>query len=225
MSIHYPLDIHLRQPSSYLDYCTFLANLPHNSPIYNPSSTMAPLVWLITGTTSGIGAALLDHIIAHGDQVIASGRNVEKRLGHLKSDNLAVLDLDITAGWAEIEAQVKKAWEIFGHIDVLMNNAGVSAMRTAEEAEYVLYLLPILNDPSTSYQRCSKFSERKSDLRVVMHSSATCSKPTSSGICTSRRPSCHTSVPRVAAASASRHPAPPGPPSHSCHTTRRPKRH
>jgi NAD(P)-dependent dehydrogenase (short-subunit alcohol dehydrogenase family) len=96
---------------------------------------MAPLVWLITGTTSDIGASLVDHLIAQGDQVIASGRNAEQRLGHLKSDNVAALDLGITAGWADIDAQVKKAWEIFGHVDVLMNNAGISAMKSAEEAE------------------------------------------------------------------------------------------
>ena len=101
---------------------------------------MAPLVWLVTGTTSGIGAALANHIIARGDKVIASGRKAEQRLGHLKSENLAVLELDITAGRAEIDVQVKKAWNIFGHIDVLMNNAGISAMKSAEEAEYVEYL-------------------------------------------------------------------------------------
>jgi NADP-dependent 3-hydroxy acid dehydrogenase YdfG len=86
---------------------------------------MAPLIWLVTGTTSGIGAAL----------VIASGRRVEQRLAHLKSDNVAFLELDITANAAEIDVAVKKAWDIFGHIDVLMNNAGMSAMKAAEEAE------------------------------------------------------------------------------------------
>jgi NADP-dependent 3-hydroxy acid dehydrogenase YdfG len=96
---------------------------------------MAPLVWLVTGSTSGIGNALIEKIVARGDKVVASGRKVEQRLGHLKSDNLAVLELDITAGPAEISTQVKSAWDIFGHIDVLMNNAGMSAMKSAEEAE------------------------------------------------------------------------------------------
>ncbi len=96
---------------------------------------MAPLVWLVTGTTSGIGAALIDQIVSRGDKVIASGRNVEQKLGHLKSDNLVLLELDITATLPEIEAQVKKAWGLFGHIDVLFNNAGMSAMKSAEEAE------------------------------------------------------------------------------------------
>jgi NADP-dependent 3-hydroxy acid dehydrogenase YdfG len=96
---------------------------------------MAPLVWLVTGSTSGIGAALIEHIIARGDSVIASGRKVEEKLGHLKSDKLALLELDITESAVEISTQINKAWNIFGHIDVLMNNAGMSAMKSAEEAK------------------------------------------------------------------------------------------
>jgi NADP-dependent 3-hydroxy acid dehydrogenase YdfG len=96
---------------------------------------MAPLVWLVTGATSGIGAALIKHIVERGDKVIASGRKVEQRIGHLKSDNLAVLELDISAGRQHVQEQVQKAWDIFGSIDVLMNNAGVSGMKSAEEAE------------------------------------------------------------------------------------------
>ena len=99
---------------------------------------MAPLVWLVTGTTSGIGAALVNEIVARGDKVIASGRKIEERLGQLKSDNVALLELDIAAGSTTITTKIKEAWDIFGHVDVLVNNAGMSAMRSAEEAEYAL---------------------------------------------------------------------------------------
>lgn len=99
---------------------------------------MAPLVWLVTGTTSGIGAALIKHIVERGDNVIATGRKAEERLGHLKSDRLAVIDLDICAGRKHVQEQIKEAWQIFGSIDVLVNNAGASAMKSAEEAEYVI---------------------------------------------------------------------------------------
>ncbi|KAH7232744.1 hypothetical protein BKA59DRAFT_408597 [Fusarium tricinctum] len=92
---------------------------------------MAPLVWLVTGTTSGIGATLVSEIVACGDKVIASGRKADQRLSYLKSDNVAILELDITAGWTIVHAQMDKAWEIFGHIDVLLNNAGASAMSDA----------------------------------------------------------------------------------------------
>ncbi|QYT03314.1 hypothetical protein H0G86_010283 [Trichoderma simmonsii] len=97
---------------------------------------MAPLVFLVTGSTSGIGAALVDHILSRGDKVIASGRKVEERLGHLKSksDNIALLELEVTAPIEEIKTKIEAAWNIFGHIDVLMNNAGMSAMTTIEDA-------------------------------------------------------------------------------------------
>jgi len=109
---------------------------------------MAPLVWLVTGATSGIGAAIVNEIVARGDKVIASGRKIEERLGHLKSDNFALLELNITAGQADLAARIKEAWGIFGHVDVLVNNAGMSAMKPAEEAEYAApYHRPLQRTP------------------------------------------------------------------------------
>jgi NADP-dependent 3-hydroxy acid dehydrogenase YdfG len=95
---------------------------------------MTCLVWLITGATSGIGAAIVRYALSQGDKVLASGRNVESRLGHLQSEHLALLELDISASSEEITKQIKIAWNIFGHIDILMNNAGMSAMKSAEES-------------------------------------------------------------------------------------------
>ena len=98
---------------------------------------MSPRVWFITGATSGIGAALVEQVLARSDKVIASGRNVKDRLGHLKSQDLALLELDITADLVNIQARVTMAWNIFGNIDILVNNAGMSAMKSAEEAKSV----------------------------------------------------------------------------------------
>jgi NADP-dependent 3-hydroxy acid dehydrogenase YdfG len=96
---------------------------------------MAPLIWLVTATTSGLGSSLVESIVARGDRVIATGRNAEQRLVHLKSDAVALLDLDVTAGLDAIKTQVEKANAIWGKIDVLLNNAGVSAPKSIEEAE------------------------------------------------------------------------------------------
>ena len=82
---------------------------------------------------------MIQEIVARGDKVIASGRRVEERLGDLKSDSLALLELDIGASQEVITAAIQKAWGLFGHIDVLLSNAGMSAMRSAEEAEYVFF--------------------------------------------------------------------------------------
>ncbi|KAK3297136.1 uncharacterized protein B0H64DRAFT_391429 [Chaetomium fimeti] len=95
---------------------------------------MAPLIWLITGATSGLGEALVSRALAAGDAVVATGRQAEERLAHLKSDKVAVVDLDVSASRERIETQVKKAWECFGRIDILVNNAGFSAPKAIEEA-------------------------------------------------------------------------------------------
>ncbi|RSL61040.1 hypothetical protein CEP54_006464 [Fusarium duplospermum] len=95
---------------------------------------MPQLIWLVTATTSGLGAAIVQHLTARGDRVIATGRNADERLAHLKSDNVAILELDVTAPRQQIDAQIEKAWQVWGHIDVLLNNAGVSAPKSIEEA-------------------------------------------------------------------------------------------
>ncbi|KAK3988978.1 hypothetical protein QBC44DRAFT_328523 [Cladorrhinum sp. PSN332] len=99
---------------------------------------MAPLVWLITGCTSGIGLALVNGILARGDQVIATGRGITTRLAHLKDasnpDSLSLLDLDVTAPLSSIQSTITQAVSIFGRIDVLVNNAGKSKMSSIEEA-------------------------------------------------------------------------------------------
>lgn len=97
----------------------------------------APHVWLITGTTSGIGLALAEYIAARGDKVIATGRCAEDRLGKRASNDLVPLDLDVTASLEDIRRQVDKAIGIFGHIDAVVSNAGWTSISSIEEAEYV----------------------------------------------------------------------------------------
>ncbi|KAM0544802.1 hypothetical protein ACHAPJ_011630 [Fusarium lateritium] len=96
---------------------------------------MPQLVWLVTATTSGLGAALVKNLVARGDRVIATGRGATERLTELQSENVFLLDLDVTAPRAQIDEQVKKAWEVWGHVDVLLNNAGISAPKSIEEAD------------------------------------------------------------------------------------------
>lgn len=101
-----------------------------------PQTTMAPLVWLVTGTTSGIGLSLVKAIAARGDKAIATGRNATTRLAALKSDpNISLLDLDITSAREVVEAQIRTAASLFGgRIDVLINNAGKGDFAPIEES-------------------------------------------------------------------------------------------
>lgn len=98
---------------------------------------MPQLTWLVTGTSSGFGEQFVRSILAKGDHVIATARRGHERLGNLKDAGAAILDLDVTAPQAELDAKVKEALKIYGGIDVLVNNAAYIEAALIEELEYV----------------------------------------------------------------------------------------
>ena len=81
---------------------------------------------LITGASSGIGAATARHFQAKGWNVIATMRTPENspELGALENVYLARLDVT-DAG--SIAIAVAEGIERFGQIDVVLNNAGYGA--------------------------------------------------------------------------------------------------
>lgn len=83
---------------------------------------MAPLVWLVTGCSSGFGRAFVDEILGRGDKVIATARRTES-LEDLKKTGAAVLQLDVTWDQRRINEAMSEAIGVYGHIDVLVNNA------------------------------------------------------------------------------------------------------
>ncbi|CAM1502636.1 Fc.00g074120.m01.CDS01 [Cosmosporella sp. VM-42] len=83
---------------------------------------MAPLVWFSTGCSSGFGRVFVDQILARGDLVVATARRAES-LDDLRKTGAAVLQLDVNADQNTINGIVANAIAIYGHIDVLVNNA------------------------------------------------------------------------------------------------------
>jgi NADP-dependent 3-hydroxy acid dehydrogenase YdfG len=98
---------------------------------------MAPLIWLITGCSSGFGEAFVHDAMSRGDKVIATGRKSETKLVHLKEAGASILELDVTASQAELDAKAKEAIVMYGHIDVLVNNAGYVQTGLIEATTYV----------------------------------------------------------------------------------------
>ena len=79
-------------------------------------------VWMITGAGRGMGVDIAKAALAAGHQVVATGRTgtVESALG--ASDDLLIVQLDLTKP-GDAEAATAAAIERFGRIDVLVNNA------------------------------------------------------------------------------------------------------
>ena len=81
-------------------------------------------VWLVTGAGRGMGVDIARAALAAGHAVVATGRDPERVTAALGThDDLLAVALDITDP-ASAQAAAQAAVERFGHIDVLINNAG-----------------------------------------------------------------------------------------------------
>jgi NADP-dependent 3-hydroxy acid dehydrogenase YdfG len=93
-------------------------------------------VWFITGCSTGFGRELVTLLLRQNYRVVATARDVTRIAdlvaGH-EEDALA-LPLDVTDTDA-IHHAVRQAEQKFGHIDVLVNNAGYGYVGAIEEGE------------------------------------------------------------------------------------------
>ena len=74
---------------------------------------------------TGIGRDLAVAALKRGDKVIATGRARSiAKLDQLKEEGADVLEFDVTAPQHIVDETAKKAVNIYGKIDVVVNNAG-----------------------------------------------------------------------------------------------------
>ncbi|WP_324613041.1 oxidoreductase [Streptomyces sp. SBT349] len=110
-----------------------IPSIPSIASIASPPSPDARR-WLITGANSGFGAAFTRAALAAGDLVVAAVRRPET-LGDLAAAHpgrLTVVALDVTDA-EQCERIVRTAESTYGHIDVLVNNAGFGTVGALEE--------------------------------------------------------------------------------------------
>ncbi|KKK13239.1 hypothetical protein ARAM_000574 [Aspergillus rambellii] len=96
---------------------------------------MAPLVWFITGASSGFGLDLSLHALGAGHQVIGTVRNATRSaeaVRQIQEKGGKVLEWDVTNAEAVPEV-ANQALSLYGHIDVLVNNAGYSLLGAVED--------------------------------------------------------------------------------------------
>lgn len=84
--------------------------------------------WFVTGASSGVGHELCKQLLERDYNVIA----VARRVPDFVHKNALCLSVDVTKPETIIDA-IQKGIECFGKIDVLSNNAGISANITCEE--------------------------------------------------------------------------------------------
>ena len=96
-------------------------------------------VWFVTGCSTGMGRDIALAALAQGYRVVLTARNPDT-LAEIHArfpERSAVTRLDVTDR-AQIESAVRHANQVFGRIDVLVNNAGygyLSAIEEGDEAE------------------------------------------------------------------------------------------
>lgn len=91
-------------------------------------------VWLITGCSSGFGAALAAAALARGQQVVATARNADALDGLAAQfpKTCRALALDVTDS-SQVKSVVAAAVKAFGRLDVVVNNAGYGLVGAFEE--------------------------------------------------------------------------------------------
>ncbi|PHX72158.1 MAG: short-chain dehydrogenase/reductase [Opitutia bacterium] len=91
-------------------------------------------VWLITGCSSGLGRALAARVLARGHRLIATARQPETLDELVAADpsRCRALALDV-ADASQVAPVVAQASEIFGRLDVVVNNAGYGLVGAVEE--------------------------------------------------------------------------------------------
>jgi NAD(P)-dependent dehydrogenase (short-subunit alcohol dehydrogenase family) len=91
-------------------------------------------VWLITGSARGLGRAIAEGVLAAGDKLIATARNPQQLsdLVERYGDHVRAVALDVTDERAAMAA-VQLAVDVFGRLDVLVNNAGYGNLAAIED--------------------------------------------------------------------------------------------
>jgi len=96
---------------------------------------MEQQVWYVTGASKGLGLALIKKLIAEGHSVAATSRSLEvleDAMPDAPADQFLPLEVDLSDE-ASVEGSLLTTWEVFGRIDVVVNNAGYGIGGALEE--------------------------------------------------------------------------------------------
>jgi NAD(P)-dependent dehydrogenase (short-subunit alcohol dehydrogenase family) len=139
------------------------------------NNTQAGKVWFITGASTGFGREMAEQLLASGAKVIATARKPEQLndLAAKYPETALALPLDVTKDDA-VQSAVEKALAKFGHVDVLVNNAGygtAGAVEEVTEAEFMpMYETNVFGLIRVTKALLPQFRERRSGHIVNLSS-------------------------------------------------------
>lgn len=98
-------------------------------------------IW-ITGASSGIGEALTYELDKKKCKLILSSRKIEElqrvKANCTNQDNIEIITLDL-ANMNAMTEKAKEAFEVFGQLDLLINNAGISQRSKIIDTDISVY--------------------------------------------------------------------------------------
>jgi NAD(P)-dependent dehydrogenase (short-subunit alcohol dehydrogenase family) len=91
-------------------------------------------VWMVTGSSRGLGRAIVERVLERGDLVVATSRNTSDLNGLTAQfgEQVRTATLDVTRA-QDAERVVEETVQTFGQLDVVVNNAGYGVMGAFEE--------------------------------------------------------------------------------------------
>ena len=139
------------------------------------NNTQAGKVWFITGASTGFGREMAEQLLADGAKVVATARKPEQLsdLAAKYPETALILPLDVTKD-AAVQFAVEKTLAKFGHVDVLVNNAGygtAGAVEEVTEAEFMpMYETNVFGLIRVTKALLPQFRERRSGHIVNLSS-------------------------------------------------------
>ena len=140
-------------------------------------------VWIVTGTTTGVGYVLVRRLLDQGYQVAATSRTKERLIDIFGPETDQFLPLSITnlADEDQIIAAKEAVLAKFGTVDVVVNNAGMAYCGAVEETSdkearelfdvnffgslnMIRQFLPVLREKRSGY-----FLNINSDCGIAAH--------------------------------------------------------